>query len=82
MIRVFSLLWTLILAAIVTGISFFYLRGELRGFPFSFANGTIDYNTGTRDFDFNFWLLGLDLIIWWLIFSILWIILKNYVFEV
>lgn len=80
MIRVLSLLWTLLIAIIVTGVSFFYLRGEARGFPFSFSDGTAE-QISANGVDINIWSVALDVVFWWLIFSILWIILKNYIFE-
>ena len=84
MVRVLSLLWTFVLAALVTAVSFFYIRGGVdRGFPFSFAKdtlGTTDGNT-IYTFSYNYWLLAFDLIIWWLLFSVLWIIIKNYILE-
>lgn len=76
MLRIFSLLWTLLISLIVCGGSYFYIRGEARGFPFSFLK---EMETG--NFHISFWFLIADIIIWWLIFSVLWIILKNYVFE-
>lgn len=84
MVRVLSLLWTFLLAMLVTGVSFFYIRsGVDRGFPFSFAKDTpitIDGNA-TFSINYNYWLLAFDVIIWWLLFSVLWIIIKNYVLE-
>jgi len=83
MIRVFYLFWTLIAALLVTSFSFFYVSQEVRhGFPFSFAeqvqNGVIG---GEILLKFNSWLLIFDIIFWWLLFSILLIIIRNYVFE-
>ena len=78
MIRVLSLIWTLFLALIVTGISFFYIRGNARGFPFTFSKEISDQ---VGKFDFNVWSIALDVVFWWLLFSILWIVLKNYIFE-
>lgn len=80
MIRILSLLWTLILALVVTGVSFFYIRGDARGFPFSFSKEVVDAS-GYASFDLNIWSLALDLVFWWLLFSMVWIILKNYIFE-
>ncbi len=80
MIRILSLLWTLLIAFIVTGVSFFYLRGEARGFPFSFSRGNAE-EISVNGVDINIWSVALDVIFWWLIFSILWIVLKNYIFE-
>ncbi|OGY26606.1 MAG: hypothetical protein A2Z24_02185 [Candidatus Woykebacteria bacterium RBG_16_44_10] len=80
MIRVLSLLWTLILAFIVTGISFFYVRGDTRGFPFSFSKEIVDQGS-VGSLHFTVGSLVLDAIFWWFLFSVLWIILKNYIFE-
>ncbi len=80
MIRALSLLWTLLLAVIVTVISFFYLRGESRGFPLTFAGGSLE-QIQERGLEFNWLLVFLDILFWWLIFSMVWIILKNYIFE-
>ena len=80
MIRIYSLFWTLLVAVFITGLSFFYIRGDLRGFPFTFSKQVIYQVDGNR-FEFNVWSAALDVIFWWLIFSILWIILKNYIFE-
>jgi uncharacterized BrkB/YihY/UPF0761 family membrane protein len=79
MIRVLLLLWTLALSLVVTGISFFYIRGEARGFPFAFSREIADQGSGSLRF--NSLSLILDIVFWWLLFSILWIILKNYIFE-
>jgi hypothetical protein len=56
------------------------MRGEARGFPFSFSKGTAE-QISTNGVDINAWSVILDVIFWWLIFSVLWIILKNYIFE-
>jgi uncharacterized BrkB/YihY/UPF0761 family membrane protein len=79
MLRVLSLLWTLMLSLVVTGVSFFYVRGENHGFPFTFSRGVTDQ--GTESLQFNAWSVVLDVLFWWFLFSVLWIILKNYIFE-
>jgi ribose/xylose/arabinose/galactoside ABC-type transport system permease subunit len=79
MIRVLSLLWTLALSLVVTGISFFYIRGAARGFPFSFSQEVA--GQGSSNLQFNSLSLIFDIVFWWLLFSVLWIILKNYIFE-
>jgi hypothetical protein len=56
------------------------MRGEARGFPFSFSKGSAE-QISTNGVDINAWSVILDVIFWWLIFSVLWIILKNYIFE-
>jgi len=82
MIRIASLIWTLLISLLITSLSFFYIRGELRGFPFSFAKQVLDNGSGALlGYDFNIWLLAFDIVFWWLLFSILVIILKNYVFD-
>lgn len=81
MVRIFSLIWTLILSLLVTAISFFYIREEKVGFPFSFATDTEGQGFAGTGIEINFWSLILDIIFWWFLFSILWLILKNYVFD-
>ncbi len=81
MLRILSLLWTLMIALIVTGISFFYVRGESRGFPFTFSHENIEQVNGTSSLNINYWSVVLDIVFWWLMFSVVWIILKNYIFE-
>lgn len=83
MIRVFYLFWTLIAALLVTSFSFFYVSQEVRhGFPFSFAEQIENGISGGEILlKFNSWLLIFDIIFWWLLFSILLIIVRNYVFE-
>jgi hypothetical protein len=69
---------------LVTAVSFFYIRGGVdRGFPFTFAKETPVVVDGNTDlvFSYNYWLLAFDVIIWWLLFSVLWIIVKNYILE-
>lgn len=81
MIRVYSLLWTLIAAVLVSALSFFYIRGDGRGFPFSFSEAATSPVGAVVDFQINFLLAAADVLFWWLVFSMLWIILKNYVFD-
>jgi ribose/xylose/arabinose/galactoside ABC-type transport system permease subunit len=81
MIRISSLIWTLILSLIVTGISFFYIRGETRGFPFSFSKEIGEGGFAESGFEVSSWSLVFDIVFWWFLFSIVWIILKNYVFD-
>ena len=83
MLRVFYLFWTLIAALLVTGIGYFYLREVGRhGFPFAFAT-EVDNSLGSGNLtlSFNGIALALDIIFWWVLFSILLIAVKNYVFE-
>ena len=89
MLRVFYLFWTLIVSLLVTSFSFFYVSEEIKhGFPFTFAksvengvNGVNGVNGGEVLLKFNVWTLLFDILFWWLLFSILLIIVKNYVFE-
>lgn len=81
MVRVLSLVWTLGLSIAVTSISFFYVRDEVKhGFPFSFAKDSLN-SDGSVGYSFNYWSVFFDVLIWWLLFSLLWIIVKNYVLE-
>lgn len=81
MIRIFTLLWTLLAAVVATGIGFFYINGEARGFPLSFARLYVDSETGVGSLSFNYLILIIDIVFWWLVFSILVVVLKNYVFD-
>ncbi|HEY4695183.1 MAG TPA: hypothetical protein VIH52_04470 [Candidatus Nanoarchaeia archaeon] len=81
MVRVLSLLWTLVLAILTTSVSFFYIQKEFRhGFPFSFARETIS-DSGVASYTFNYWSVALDIFVWWILFSMIWIIVKNYILE-
>jgi hypothetical protein len=64
----------------VTGVSFFYISEEARGFPFKLATQVTD--VGDFDFKLNTWGLVFDIVFWWLILSVLWLVLKNYVFDI
>ena len=83
MLRVLYLFWTLIAALLVTGLSFFYISGEAKhGLPLTFAAEVKDGVSGGEILlKLNSWSLVLDVIFWWILFSILLIIVKNYVFE-
>lgn len=82
MVRVLSLIWTLVLSLTTTAISFFYIRDEIKhGFPLTFAKDQLTVD-GSIDYSLNYWLVGIDILIWWLLFSLLWIIIKNYVLEI
>lgn len=82
MIRALSLIWTLTLSIAVTAVSFFYVREDTKhGFPFSFARNEIAPD-GSIEYMFNYWSVFFDILIWWLLFSLVWIIVKNYVLEV
>lgn len=81
MVRVLSLVWTLLLSLSITLVSFFYVRDEIKhGFPFSFAKDNLN-GDGTSSFSINYWSIAFDVFVWWLLFSLLWIIVKNYVLE-
>jgi hypothetical protein len=82
MIRALSLLWTLMLAAVITAISFFYVRDEVKhGFPFTFARDSFN-SDGTVGYNVNYFSVALDMLVWWVLFSLVWVIVKNYVLEV
>ena len=83
MLRVFYLFWTLVVSLLVTSFSFFYVSEEIKhGFPFTFAKSVENgVNGGEILLKFNVWTLLFDILFWWLLFSILLIIVKNYVFE-
>lgn len=75
-------MWTLLAAVITTGISFFYVRDEVRhGFPFSFATDSYGAD-GTLGYDINYFSVVFDVLVWWVLFSLVWVIVKNYVLEV
>lgn len=81
MVRVLSLLWTLILSLLTTAVSFFYIREETRhGFPFTFAKDNFSAD-GSVGYDFNFFSVAFNLLVWWILFSLVWLIVKNYVLE-
>jgi len=83
MVRVLSLLWTFVLALLITAVSFFYIKnGSERGFPFTFITEVGTKANGEIVFNINYWLLAFDIIIWWLLFSVIWIIIKNYILEI
>lgn len=81
MIRISSLIWTLILSLAVSGLGFFYIREGMRGFPLAFAEEVEGGGLAGSGLDANIWILLIDIVFWWFVFSILWIILKNYVFD-
>ncbi len=81
MVRVISLVWALALSVAITSVSFFYIRDDFKhGFPFSFARDQIS-SYGTTTYSINYWSVAFDILIWWLLFSLLWIIVKNYILE-
>lgn len=90
MIKVSALLWSLLAALVVAGISYFYLSTTGgHGFPFHFAQEATKSASAVIETDgviyqkvaFNYWVFALDLIFWWLLFSILLVVIKNYVFD-
>lgn len=82
MVRVLSLVWTLVAALLITGLSFFYITNNSNhGYPFTFAKD-ITETSGLQGLLVNYWSAALDALIWWFLFSILWIILKNYILQV
>lgn len=76
MIRVGSLLWSLIVAVAVSGLSLFYTQNNKAGYPFAAI-----YQTETGESIFNWTVFFADLIFWWLIFSILLVVVKNYLID-
>lgn len=82
MIRALSLLWTLLASLLITGVSFFYIReDQSHGFPLSFATDSYLSN-GTVGYDFNYFSVAFNILIWWILFSLVWVIVKNYVLEI
>jgi hypothetical protein len=81
-VRILSLLWTFVASFVASTVSFFYLRdnGEKHGFPFTFAKEVVV--DGTAQLQYSIWSYLFDVIFWWFLFSILLIIIKNYVLEV
>lgn len=84
MVRVLSLLWTLLSSVGVTALSFYYVSetaAEVRhGFPFSYARETVN-SFGEEVVRFNYVSIIIDVVIWWVLFSLIWLIIKNYVLE-
>lgn len=100
MVKVSYLFWTLLVALVTSGLSYFYVRAEnfqaFHGYPLWFyknlslplGGGGLDgslvassLQRGINPDYFNWLLFSADLIFWWLIFSILLVILMNYVFD-
>lgn len=93
MIKVSYLIWTFLSAVLVSSLSYFYTKdGLTHGFPFTIATDRVVNNTYNgviirpEDIqivkeDINFWLFALDVLFWWILFSILLVMVKNYVFE-
>ena len=81
MIRISSLIWTLILSLAISGLGFFFIKEGMRGFPLAFAKEVENSGLAGTGFEGNIWILIIDIVFWWFVFSVLWIILKNYVFD-
>lgn len=90
MIKISALLWSFLAALIISGLSFFYVNNVGgHGFPFRFAqeasqSASASFEVGSQAFakvGFNYWIFTIDLLFWWLLFSILLVILRNYIFE-
>ncbi len=82
MMKALSLLWTLLLSLIVTGISFFYIRDGVRhGYPFSYAKDAVNPD-GSLGYNINIFSIIFDVLIWWLLFSLVWLVIRNYILEV
>lgn len=81
MVRVLSLVWTFFLALAVTAVSFFYIVGaDKHGFPFWFARDSVSAD-GTSSLAVNYVSILLDTLVWWFLFSLTWLVIKNYVLE-
>ncbi len=75
------MLWTMVASFVASSVSFFYLReGTKHGFPFSFAREVVV--EGNLQIQSNVLSYIFDIIFWGFLFSILLIVIKNYVFEV
>jgi hypothetical protein len=97
MIKIAYLFWTFLLAVLTTGFSYFFVRydqeGILHGYPLWFyknltptiggGNQALSQGISSRVdlMDLNYFLFAVDVVFWWLIFSILLVILVNYVFD-
>lgn len=90
MIKISSLLYSLLAGLSVSGLSYFYINSTgSHGFPLRFAqeatqSASASLETsggGVEKIDFSWLLFGLDLLFWWLLFSILLVVVKNYVFD-
>jgi len=82
MVRILSLLWTFVASFVASSVSFFYIRadGTKHGFPFSFAKEVA--TDGSIQIQYSLWSYVFDVVFWWFLFSILMIVIKNYVLEV
>lgn len=90
MIKISSLIYSLLAGLIVSALSYFYITNEgSHGFPFRFVqeatqSASASLEAGTKAFfkiSFNPWVFALDLFFWWLLFSILMVVVVNYVFD-
>ena len=90
MIKISSLLWSLLVALIVSSVSYFYITREgSHGFPFRFVqeatqSAAAALEIGAKGYEkisFSFLVFALDLLFWWLLFSIVLVVIKNYVFD-
>lgn len=90
MIKISALFYSFLISLLVSLLSYFYVTDTgSRGFPLRFAqeatesaSATLDSNTKMFEvLDFTFWVFALDLVFWWLLFSILLVVVKNYVID-
>ncbi|MDP2671867.1 MAG: hypothetical protein Q8P13_05455 [bacterium] len=81
MVRILALVWPLLASVLTSSLSFFYVNeaGTRHGFPFGFANDVV--RDGVQTLNFSIWSFVFDLVFWWFLFSILLIVVKNYVFD-
>lgn len=90
MIKISALLWSFLVALIVSSVSYFYITSSgSHGFPFRFAqeatmSASAALEIGARGYEkisFSTLVFALDLLFWWLLFSIVLVVIKNYVFD-
>lgn len=88
MIKVNYLFWTFLIGLLASLLSYFYPQGSgLHGYPLTYyrlveSQSTISNQlVGKWEGNFNTLIFALDLLFWWLIFSTLLVIVKNYVLD-
>lgn len=88
MIKISYLFWTLLASLFTTLLSYFYIAdASLHGYPFAYYHLVEKSDTisnmliGQYKGNVNYIILGVDILFWWLIFSTLLVIVKNYIFD-